>query len=133
MSSLTKFQTAMITLKNDLSIKKKLYVLPYTKLTKTILTLAENAGFICNLLIVKISKTKQIILYKQKYIKKKPLINNIVFYSRPGKRFYIKKKNIKRLPNRQITTYMLSTNKGILTDEEAILKNVGGELLISFN
>nr|YP_009476585.1 ribosomal protein S8 [Prototheca ciferrii]AVM80977.1 ribosomal protein S8 [Prototheca ciferrii] len=132
-SSLTKFQTAIITLKNNLSIKKKLYVLPYTKLIKTTLILAQNAGFIRNVLVVKLSKTKKIILYKQKYVKNKSLINNIVFYSKPGKRFYIKKKNIKNLPNRQITTYILSTNKGVLTDEEAILKNVGGELLISFN
>lgn len=123
----------MITLKNDLSTKKNLYILPYTKLTKDILTLVENAGFICNLLVVKISKTKKIIIYKLQYMQNKPLINNITFYSKPGKRLYIKKKDIKKLPNRQITTYILSTNKGMLTDEEAISKNTGGELLISFN
>uniref|UniRef100_UPI0030018076 ribosomal protein S8 n=1 Tax=Prototheca cookei TaxID=2509259 RepID=UPI0030018076 len=133
MASLKKFQTAMIVLKNDLSTIKNLYVLPYTKLTKDILTIVENAGFINNLLVVKITKQKKIIIYKFKYIKKKPLINNIIFYSRPGKRLYIKKKDIKKLPNRQITIYILSTNKGILTDEEAISKNTGGELLISFN
>uniref|UniRef100_UPI0030015A38 ribosomal protein S8 n=1 Tax=Prototheca cerasi TaxID=2509258 RepID=UPI0030015A38 len=133
MSSLTKFQTTMITLKNNLSTKKNIYILPYNELSKKTLTLIENAGFIHSLLVVKISKTKKIIIYKTKYIKNKPLINNIVFYSKPGKRLYIKKKNIKKLPNRQITIYILSTNKGILTDEEAISQNVGGELLISFN
>nr|YP_009705928.1 ribosomal protein S8 [Prototheca bovis]AVM80996.1 ribosomal protein S8 [Prototheca bovis] len=133
MSSLTKFQAAIITLKNDLSAEKDLYILPYTKLTKIILTIIEKAGFIRNLLVIKISKTKKIIVYKLQYVKNRPLINNITFYSKPGKRLYIKKKDIKKLPNKQITTYILSTNYGILTDEEAIAKNTGGELLISFN
>lgn len=123
----------MIVLKNDLSTIKNLYVLPYTKLTKDILGIVKKAGFISNLSVVKITKTKKIIIYKFKYFEKKPLINNIVFFSKPGKRLYIKKKDIKKLPNRQITTYILSTNKGILTDEEAISRNTGGELLISFN
>lgn len=133
MSSLRKFQAAITTLKNDLSTEKNLYILSYTKLTKKILTIIEKAGFIRNLLVIKISKTKKIIVYKLQYVKNKPLINNITFYSKPGKRLYIKKKDIKKLPNRQITTYMLSTNYGILTDEEAISKNTGGELLVSFN
>lgn len=142
MSSIIQFQTAMISLYNNISIYKNICFLPETKITKDVLKILKIKNFISKITTLKIpNSNKKILIVKPKYLYKrknnklykKPLIKDIKLYSKASKRSYITLNKIKSLPNRNVRTYILSTNKGILNDQEAIQKNVGGELLISLN
>nr|AYQ95337.1 ribosomal protein S8 [Uronema sp. CCAP 334/1] len=62
--------------------------------------------------------------------KKTPCITNLKRISKPGLRIYV---NQKELPRVLAGTgiYILSTSKGILTDREARVRGIGGEVLCS--
>ena len=60
--------------------------------------------------------------------KEKSAINEIVRVSKPGRRVYKPASEIKNFKN-GYGTIILSTNKGIIANDEAFAANVGGELL----
>ena len=60
--------------------------------------------------------------------KGKLIIQDVNYYSKPGKRLYININELKKF-NQSFETLVLSTSKGILSNNEAIKKNIGGELL----
>lgn len=70
---------------------------------------------------------KEVIIFL-KYLHDKPVIKEIKRISKPGRRVYT---GISRLPKAYngLGVYILSTSKGILSDREARLANVGGEVL----
>lgn len=79
-------------------------------------------------------KDKKKVIIFLKYINNKPCIRNIYRVSTPGRRVYLTikklKENIKRKNN---GFYIFSTNKGLLTDEEVLAFNLGGEVLLKVN
>ncbi|PRM88891.1 30S ribosomal protein S8 [Aliarcobacter cryaerophilus] len=60
--------------------------------------------------------------------KEKSAINEIVRVSKPGRRVYKPASEIKNFKN-GYGTIILSTNKGIIANDEAYASNVGGEVL----
>jgi len=93
-----------------------------------------------NINFIKILITLNII----KYIKKNNNIiyihlNNFVKYNflknlyKPSKKIFLKNKIIKKLTLKKKWIFLLSTNKGVLTNFEAIKKNLGGVILIKIN
>lgn len=63
-----------------------------------------------------------------KYYNNQPIISQIISISTPNKSIYIKNKNVYKLLN-QNEIYILSTSQGFLTQNQAILQNIGGELI----
>ncbi len=59
---------------------------------------------------------------------KEPAIKTLERISRPGLRTYSKPADFKRVKN-GLGVAILSTSKGVMTDKEAKLQNVGGEVL----
>ncbi|MBX2932439.1 MAG: 30S ribosomal protein S8 [Chitinophagaceae bacterium] len=59
---------------------------------------------------------------------KQPAIRSLERISRPGLRQYAKPTEIKRVIN-GLGIAIISTSKGVLTDKQAKLQNVGGEVL----
>ena len=68
--------------------------------------------------------------YEQVGRKKKPVINEIKRISKPGRRIYKGKDEIKRFKN-GYGTIIVSTSKGVLPNDEAYRQGVGGEVLCS--
>ena len=62
--------------------------------------------------------------------KEKSAINEIVRVSKPGRRVYKPASEIKNFKN-GYGTIILSTNKGIIANDEAFAANVGGEVLFT--
>ena len=60
----------------------------------------------------------------------KPVISSITRISKPSRRIYLTKASIPTY-NNGLGTYIISTSKGIMTSQDAILNNVGGEVLFS--
>nr|YP_010020333.1 30S ribosomal protein S8 [Ulva australis]QHD45036.1 30S ribosomal protein S8 [Ulva pertusa]QOK35252.1 30S ribosomal protein S8 [Ulva australis]BBO58659.1 30S ribosomal protein S8 [Ulva australis] len=61
---------------------------------------------------------------------KKPCITNLKRLSSPGLRVYSNYKNIPRILN-GMGTIIVSTSKGLMTDQEARNNKIGGEILFS--
>ena len=61
-----------------------------------------------------------------KYRKNKSVIMELIRLSKPGKRLYIKNKDLYK---KKRGIYILSTSMGIITDLQAKKLNVGGELI----
>ena len=59
---------------------------------------------------------------------KEPAIRTLERVSRPGLRTYSKPADFKRVKN-GLGVAILSTSKGVMTDKEAKVQNVGGEVL----
>lgn len=102
-----------------------------TKLSTTIVELLCREGIISGYSLENNSRPNQICI-NLKYFRGLPVIKDIRCVSRPGKRIY---KSVKEISNYNhiSSTYIISTVKGILSDREALLQNVGGEVLCKIN
>ena len=68
-----------------------------------------------------------------KYNNGNPVINNIYFITRPGRRIYCNIKQIWKINNSSNCCIIFSTNKGLKTLEECKRLNIGGEPFIFIN
>jgi len=100
-----------------------------TKVSKSIINILKEQGFIERFEIIKEGKYS-IILIHIKYIceTSKPLISHIQGVSKPGKRVYVKSKNLKKILN-GFGFAIISTSKGIMTNVQAKKLKIGGEIL----
>lgn len=66
-----------------------------------------------------------------KYIKNQPVIGQIHTVSTPGNRIYLSIRQIRFFLKKKESGFcVISTSKGLLSDEEALLFGVGGEVLL---
>lgn len=102
----------------------------YAKIVVSILEVFKNKGFIKDYRI-NTKDNKQnitVILGYDEY--GKSLISEIKRISKPGRRVYKNRNELKRFKN-GYGTIVVSTSKGVISNEEAYKNNVGGEALCS--
>lgn len=127
---LTRIRNANLASKNTVSILK-------TKINEKICHILEKEGFIENF-AVSLTNSNELIIHL-KYKKKKnrgkaivfkPCITNLKRISKPGLRIYI---NLREIPKvlGGLGILILSTSKGLMTDQEARSFKIGGEILCS--
>jgi small subunit ribosomal protein S8 len=105
-------------------------VIQNSKLCINVLSVLYKLGYIRGFII----KDQKNIIVLLKYINNKPAIRNIAVISTPGRRTFIKQKKLgKFLAKKDSGFLILSTSKGILTDEESNLFGVGGEVLLKIS
>ena len=70
-----------------------------------------------------------------KYYKNNSVVNSLKVISKPSKRIYFSKEEIIQWKNQnnKFDVLLISTNRGILTHQEALNLNLGGEILISIS
>ncbi|BDQ28239.1 MULTISPECIES: 30S ribosomal protein S8 [Helicobacter] len=102
----------------------------YAKIVVSILEIFKARGFITNFHTVE-KKGKPFISVELAYDEKgRAVINEIKRLSKPGRRVYRQSKELKRFKN-GYGVVVVSTSKGVITNEEAYKQNVGGEVLCS--
>ncbi len=118
----------IIQLKNAGAVRKAEVSLPYSKLKHAIADKLKHAGFVTN--VEKNGKgVKKTLHVTLKYhTSGAHTINGVQRISKPGRRLYIGVSEIHPVKFGH-GKLILSTPAGILTDEEARQKNVGGEQL----
>ncbi|RLN96711.1 hypothetical protein BBJ28_00006878 [Nothophytophthora sp. Chile5] len=109
-------------IKNGYLAKKSKITQQKSKQSINILNILVREGFIKS---YKINSKNQLDIYL-KYRKNKAVITEIKRLSKPGKRLYIKNKDLYK---KKRGFYIISTSIGILTDLQAKKLNVGGELI----
>ncbi|MDO9565533.1 MAG: 30S ribosomal protein S8 [Candidatus Desulfaltia sp.] len=102
--------------------------IPGSKLKTELARVLKNEGFIRNYKFVKDSKQGVLRVYLKYGQERSNVIVGIERVSKPGRRVYVKSKNVKPVLNGMGIT-ILSTSRGIMTDKTARRENLGGEIL----
>lgn len=116
----------MSAIKNAQMAKKETVSFPFSKIKWEISKLLEKEGFIEK--AKKKGKEKKRIVLRLKYINGEGAISGIKMISKPGRRIYLKRKEL-YLPKRGYGILILSTPKGIMTSKEAKKIGQGGEAI----
>ena len=114
-------------IRNANSAKHELVEILYTKITESITKILKEEGLINDFKINNESNSI-ILLLKFKGQNRKPVIQKLERISKPGLRIYDNKKKISKKV-RNFMIFILSTSKGIMTDQKAKFLNIGGEIL----
>jgi small subunit ribosomal protein S8 len=109
--------------------KHQIVQIPSTKITRNIAQVLFSEGLIESFEELK-NGLKSSILVSLKYVGKerKPSIEKIQRISKPGLRVYSGSKKMPRILG-GFGTAIVSTSKGLMTDQQARKEGVGGELL----
>lgn len=115
-------------IRNGILIKSQTVTVLSTKINKNIAKILEREGFIESYQTLNNGK----LILKLKYIneEKRSCITNLRRLSKPGLRIYVNYKEIPRILG-GMGIVILSTSKGIITDNEARYHKIGGELVCS--
>ena len=116
----------MITRIRNAQMRKSSYVLiPSSKFRAKILDVLKQEGYILDYKSINDEKYKGNFSGNLKYYNGTPVIKEIKRISKPGRRIYAKATSIPRIQN-GLGLAIVSTSKGIMTDNDARNKNIGG-------
>jgi len=108
--------------------KKESVVMPASRFRGNVLDVLHREGYIRGFKKVEIENNKNEFEIELKYVDGEPVIKNISRVSTPGRRVYSKIKDLQRNFD-GLGISILSTSKGVLSDNEARTEKVGGEIL----
>ena len=113
---------------NALAVKKTSLSLPYSKMKFGIAKILVENGYLENLKVFN-KGAKKFLRIELKYDQKgEPLIQELRRISKPGRRIYVKKKEIKSVKS-GLGFWIISTPQGLMTSIEAKKKGLGGEVI----
>ena len=128
---ITNHRISDLTARINNAINKNKYdlLVPNTKITRKILDVLEEEGFIRGYQL----KDYNSLIINLKYYKNKSVINSLNVVSKPSKRVYFSKEEIIQWKNEnnKFSLLLISTNMRIFTHQEALNWKIGGEVLIS--
>ncbi len=102
----------------------------HSKMMESIVDIFQKKGYIESYNVVEEPGNKKYINVVLKYEDNKPVITEIKRISKPGRRIYRGKEEIKRFKN-GYGTIVVSTSKGVLPNDVAYKEGVGGEVICS--
>ena len=113
-------------IRNALMRSKETVNAPYSKLKHELAKLLVKEGFLSS--VKKVKKDFDELEITLKYFEEEPVIKELVRESKPGLREYLSYKEIK--PHKGgLGIKIITTSKGLMTDREAIKKQMGGEVI----
>ncbi len=117
---LTRIRNAHMRSKNKVAV-------PTSKLRERVLEVLQKEGYIRGFAVIE-KDGKSEIEVELKYFDGAPVIKEIHRVSKPGRRVYA---SVETLPSvfNGLGISILSTPKGVMSDQEARAQNVGGEVL----
>ncbi|MGD1878449.1 MAG: 30S ribosomal protein S8 [Kiloniellaceae bacterium] len=101
---------------------------PASKMRANVLDVLKREGYIRDYRTEEVGRGLAEVEIELKYNEGAPVIQEIARVSRPGRRVYSKIKELSRVYNGLGIT-ILSTPRGVMSDQEARAANVGGEVL----
>jgi len=101
---------------------------PGSKLKVEVARILKDEGFIKNYKFLKDGKQGILRIYLKYGQGQAKTIYSLQRVSKPGRRMYVKSKDIKPILN-GMGISILSTSRGLMTDKQARKENVGGEIL----
>ena len=120
----------MIRIKNSAISKRKEVVLPFSNINKEIGKVLVKEGFLENI-TEENDEGKKMLKATIRYEKRIPVFTDVIIISKPSLRVYEPAKKLNEIKKRGKRKVVLSTNKGVMTAEDAQKKGVGGEILFA--
>ena len=102
--------------------------IPSSKFRARILDVLKIEGFIADYKFISDENNKGSLLVNLKYYKGLPVIKEITRVSKPGRRVYSKADSIPKIQS-GLGMVIMSTSMGIMSDNDARSKNIGGEII----
>ena len=119
----------MITrIRNGQSARKAVVSSPASRLRANVLEVLKREGYIRDYSAVEVRQGISELKIELKYHEGLPVISEIIRVSTPGRRVYSGIKDLTRIYN-GLGIAVLSTPQGVLSDNEARVAKVGGEVL----
>ena len=118
---ITRIRNAQLRISNKVKI-------PSSKFRAKILDVLKDEGYISNYKIESTTNNKSLLVVDLKYHNGIPVIKEIKRVSKPGRRIYAKAESIPKIQN-GLGLAIVSTSIGIMSDNDARTKNVGGEII----
>jgi small subunit ribosomal protein S8 len=115
-------------IKNGLRVKKKQVSAPYSKIKVGILKILKEKNLIQGFRVQTDGVKKNFIIYLKYDEDGKPFIEDLKRVSKPGRRVYASYKDLKPLRG-GFAFRIISTSRGIMTDENARKRKLGGEII----
>ena len=115
-------------IRNGQTTNKKVVDAPASRFRKNVLEVLKREGFIRNFEEKEMRPGINFFEIELKYYNGKPVITEIKRVSKPGRRVYSSIKNLQKTYN-GLGVSILSTPRGVMSDNEARQANVGGEVL----
>ena len=115
-------------IRNGQRARKNRIVSPASKLRNNVLDVLKREGYIRDFSQRELRPGISEIEIQLKYHDGEPVIREISRVSKPGRRIYSKIQDLQRVYN-GLGIAILSTPRGVLSDNEARDQNVGGEIL----
>ena len=101
---------------------------PASNFRLKILEVLKSEGYITNYFIEKNDNNKKTLKVDLKYYEGTPVIKEIKRVSKPGRRVYSRATSIPKIQN-GLGLAILSTPKGVMSDNDARKNNIGGEII----
>lgn len=114
-------------IRNASQVRKETVDIPASKLIGRILEIFKEAEYVEDFRLLKTNVQGTYRVYL-KYEGRQPMIRGLKRVSRPGLRVYAHGKKVPRVLN-GLGTAVISTSKGVLSDQEARKLKAGGEVL----
>jgi small subunit ribosomal protein S8 len=103
-------------------------IIPSSKFRGKILDVLKNEGYILDYKMLSEEGNKTSFSVNLKYNNGSPVIREIKRISKPGRRIYAKATSMPKIHN-GLGLAIISTSKGIMTDNDARNNNIGGEII----
>ena len=115
-------------IRNGQNARKRVISSPASRFRSNVLEVLKREGFIRNFSSVDVCPGRRELKIELKYHEGLPVISEIKRVSRPGRRVYFGIRDLPRVYN-GLGIAILSTPRGVLSDNEARTARVGGEVL----
>lgn len=117
-------------IRNGIKAHKPLIIIETSKMRTSILKLLQKEGYIREFIINQLDNNKSETVVKLRYNKKTKecAIHGLRQISKPGLRVYESAQNLPRVMN-GLGVAIVSTSKGVISDKQARIENVGGEVI----
>ena len=114
-------------IRNAVKARKKFVDIPASNMKTKMAEIMKNSNFIRDFNVIEDNK-QNILRVHLKYVDGTPSISGLEKISTPGLRSYVGKDDIPRVYN-GLGIAVLSTSKGLLTDNQARQESIGGEVI----
>lgn len=115
-------------IRNANTAKKEKVEVPSSKIKKAMVEILKNEGYIRNYRTVEVQGHEMIRVYLKYGNKQERIITHMERFSKPSVRRYADKDNLPRALG-GLGICIISTSRGLMTDREAKIQGIGGEVL----
>ncbi len=116
--------------RNAVSARHELVACPSSRMKERLCEVLRETGFIRDFRVEEEDRFPKLVIELKYDAEHGPAIKGIRRISKPGRRIYVKSKEIPRVLN-GLGVAILSTSRGVLADKDARAAQVGGELICS--